>query len=90
MDENQERKRQAVNPNRKSTEDTRTPEELLAVIESKGREVATVLAALRNGLLLRLILPAEFADHRLPPRRERLTEPGFMIQPDYGALVGHD
>jgi type I restriction enzyme M protein len=38
----------AVNPNRKSTEDTRTPEELLAVIESKGREVATALAALRK------------------------------------------
>jgi type I restriction enzyme M protein len=38
----------AVNPNRKSTEDTRTPEELLAVIESKGREVAAALAALRD------------------------------------------
>ncbi len=39
----------AVNPNRKSTEDTRTPEELLAVIESKGCEVAAALAALRDG-----------------------------------------
>jgi len=38
----------AVNPNRKSTEDTRTPDELLAVIESKGREVATAIAALRS------------------------------------------
>jgi type I restriction enzyme M protein len=38
----------AVNPNRKNTEDTRTPDELLAVIESKGREVATALAALRS------------------------------------------
>lgn len=38
----------AVNPNRKSTEDTRTPEELLTVIESKGREVAAALAALRK------------------------------------------
>ncbi len=38
----------AVNPNRKSTEDMRTPEELLAVIESKGREVAAALAALRD------------------------------------------
>ncbi len=38
----------AVNPNRKNTEDTRTPEELLAVIEAKGREVAEALTALRK------------------------------------------
>ncbi|MBI2926494.1 MAG: N-6 DNA methylase [Verrucomicrobia bacterium] len=38
----------AVNPNRKSTEDTRTPEELLAFIEAKGREVAEVIATLRS------------------------------------------
>jgi len=37
----------AVNPNAKGGEDTRTPEELLAVIEAKGREVAEVIAALR-------------------------------------------
>jgi type I restriction enzyme M protein len=37
----------AVNPNRKNEEDTRTPEELLAIIEAKGREVAEALAALR-------------------------------------------
>jgi len=37
----------AVNPNAKSKEDTRTPEELLDLIESKGREVAEALAALR-------------------------------------------
>jgi type I restriction enzyme M protein len=37
----------AVNPNRNSTEDTRTPEELLAVIEAKGKEVAVALEALR-------------------------------------------
>jgi type I restriction enzyme M protein len=37
----------AVNPNAKSNEDTRTPEELLDVIEAKGREVAEALAALR-------------------------------------------
>ncbi|MBI2917288.1 MAG: N-6 DNA methylase [Chloroflexi bacterium] len=36
-----------VNPNRKATGDTRTPEELFAVIEAKGREVAEALAALR-------------------------------------------
>jgi len=39
----------AVNPNAKSDEDTRTPEELLAVIEAKGREVTEALAALRKG-----------------------------------------
>jgi len=38
----------AVNPNRKSTEDTRTPDELLAFIEGKGKEVSESLAALRK------------------------------------------
>lgn len=38
----------AVNPNAKSVEDTRTPEELLAVIEAKGREVQEALAVLRR------------------------------------------
>ena len=37
----------AVNPHAKSNEDTRTPEELLDVIESKGKEVAEALAVLR-------------------------------------------
>ena len=37
----------AVNPNAKSVEDTRTPEELLDLIEAKGREVAEALSALR-------------------------------------------
>ncbi len=37
----------AVNPNAKSDEDTRTPEELLDYIEAKGREVAEAVAALR-------------------------------------------
>jgi len=38
----------AVNPNRKDTEDTRTPEELLDIIEAKGHEVAEALASLRS------------------------------------------
>ena len=38
----------AVNPNKVSTEDTRTPAELLDFIEAKGREVAEALAALRS------------------------------------------
>ena len=38
----------AVNLNRKSTEDTLTPEELIAVIEAKGREVAAAVAALTS------------------------------------------
>jgi len=37
----------AVNPNARSNEDTRTPEELLDLIEAKGRQVAEALAALR-------------------------------------------
>jgi type I restriction enzyme M protein len=40
----------AVNPNRKSTEDTRTPEELLDIIESKGREIDAAIAELRASL----------------------------------------
>ncbi len=40
----------AVNPNARSSVDTRTPEELLDIIESKGREVEGAIAALR-GLL---------------------------------------
>lgn len=39
----------AVNPNAKSTEDTRTPEELIALIEAKGREVAGALTELKHG-----------------------------------------
>ena len=36
----------AVNPHRKSDEDTRTPEELIALIRAKAREVEEALAAL--------------------------------------------
>ena len=38
---------QAVNPNKQADEDTRTPAELLDIIEQKGREVAEAVAALR-------------------------------------------
>ena len=38
----------AVNPNAKSNEDTRTPEELLEIIEAKGREVDMAIADLRQ------------------------------------------
>lgn len=38
----------AVNPHAKTVEDTRTPEELLDLIESKGREVAKALKTLRS------------------------------------------
>ncbi len=38
----------AVNPNWKDTEDTQTPEELMDIIEAKGREVAVALASLRK------------------------------------------
>jgi type I restriction enzyme M protein len=37
----------AVNPNRKANVDTRTPDELLDLIEAKGREIAAALAVLR-------------------------------------------
>ena len=38
----------AVNPNAKSTEDKRTPDELLQFIEDKGKEVAAALERLRR------------------------------------------
>jgi type I restriction enzyme M protein len=38
----------AVNPNRKDNSDTRSPEELLDIIEAKGHEVAEALALLRT------------------------------------------
>ncbi|MBZ4656002.1 MAG: type restriction enzyme protein [Epulopiscium sp.] len=38
----------AVNPNTKNGEDIRTPEELLDIIEAKGKEVAEALAKLRS------------------------------------------
>jgi type I restriction enzyme M protein len=38
----------AVNPHAKNDEDTRTPEELLDIIESRGREVAEAISALRR------------------------------------------
>jgi type I restriction enzyme M protein len=38
----------AVNPNRKSDEDSRTPEELLAIIESQAEEIGGALSGLRR------------------------------------------
>ena len=38
----------AVNPNKKPVVDTRTPEELLDLIEAKGREIAEALATLKT------------------------------------------
>jgi len=39
----------AVNPNKKAETDDRTPEDLLDIIETKGREIAEALAILRIG-----------------------------------------
>jgi len=38
----------AVNPNRKAEEDTRTPQELLSVIESRTEEIRDAIALLRE------------------------------------------
>jgi type I restriction enzyme M protein len=38
----------AVNPNKKPNVDTRTPEDLMDIIEAKGKEVAAALATLRR------------------------------------------
>jgi type I restriction enzyme M protein len=38
----------AVNPNRKSVEDTRTPEELIAIIEERQAEIAKAIAKLKE------------------------------------------
>lgn len=40
--------RHVHSPNAKADEDARTPEELLDVIEAKGREVAEAIAELRR------------------------------------------
>ena len=40
----------AVNPNKKPVIDIRTPEELLGIIENKGKEVAEALAFLRKNM----------------------------------------
>lgn len=40
----------AVNPNAKADEDTRTPQDLLDVIEERGREAAEIVAQLRQSL----------------------------------------
>jgi len=41
-------KKRSFNTNRKQEEDTRTPEELLSLIEAQEKEVSSVLAALRS------------------------------------------
>jgi type I restriction enzyme M protein len=42
----------ATNPNARSTQDTRTPEELLDIIVGKGREVDEALGRLRRNLMM--------------------------------------
>ena len=37
----------AVNPNKAPVVDTRTPEELISIIETKGQEIAAALASLK-------------------------------------------
>jgi hypothetical protein len=48
MDRLQCRDQHVSSPHAKVEEDTRTPEELLDLIEAKGREVMEALAVLRN------------------------------------------
>jgi len=38
----------AVNPNKKADTDDRTPEDLLDIIETKGREIAEALSLQKN------------------------------------------
>jgi type I restriction enzyme M protein len=38
----------AVNPHRKQVVDDRTPEDLIALIEAKGREIAEALSSLKS------------------------------------------
>ena len=38
----------AINPNNKPVVDTRTPEQLIAIIEAKGKEVNEALTQLKN------------------------------------------
>jgi type I restriction enzyme M protein len=61
----------AVNPNAKATEDTRTPEELLDLIDAKGIEVAEALSALRASLKRGPIDPVGFERHGGPRSQAR-------------------
>jgi len=56
----------AVNPNRTSEEDTRTPKELLEFIEAKGREADAALAKLRG--LIAAAGPAQQAGKAASPK----------------------
>jgi type I restriction enzyme M protein len=56
----------AVNPNRTSEEDTRTPQELLDFIETKGREADAALAKLRG--LIAAAGPAQQAGKAASPK----------------------
>ena len=66
----------------------------LAAFLQHGRGIATHAGiAVASGLpRLRLVLPAVSADGSPPPGRKRFAraQPGFMMQPDHGARVGHD
>ncbi len=44
----------AVNPNKKSVTDSRTPKEIVEIIESKGKEISEALAILRISEVLRI------------------------------------
>ena len=44
---------EAVNPNKQAEDDTRTPAELLDIIEQKGREVAAAVVAMLAGKRVR-------------------------------------
>ena len=41
----------AVNPNRKMEEDTRTPEELLSIIEAQEKEILNIITMLNMGFI---------------------------------------
>ena len=56
----------AVNPHKKLVVDTRTPEELMDIIEAKGKEVAAALAVLRAGTNA---TPAAVESGKHPPRK---------------------
>ncbi len=73
----------AVNPNARAEEDTRTPEELLDIIEEKGREVAEVLAA--NGRSMGVTFVPGFVDAEAPTLERLLDHVDHAVQ-----LVGAD
>jgi type I restriction enzyme M protein len=70
----------AVNPNKRAAADLRTPEELIRLIEAKGKEVAELMALLKNmGQLSEVLSNIDAPGDAAEPRSA--TDAGGQLQP---------